>query len=57
MLLISRSLELFQDCVWAPLGKMLINKMIINYIDPDQNALSRTEHEFGLLEEEGVLSF
>ena len=26
MLLISRSLELFQDWVWEPLGKMLINK-------------------------------
>ena len=33
MLLISRSLELFQDSVWEPLGKMLINKTIINYID------------------------
>ena len=26
MLLISRSLELFQDWVWEPLGKILINK-------------------------------
>ena len=26
MLLISRSLDLFQDWVWEPLGKMLINK-------------------------------
>ena len=26
MLLISRSLELFQDWVWEPLGKMLITK-------------------------------
>ena len=29
MLLISRSLELFQDWVWEPLGKMLINKWLL----------------------------
>ena len=29
MLLISRSLDLFQDWVWEPLGKMLINKWLL----------------------------
>ena len=29
MLLISRSLELFQDWVWEPLGKILINKWLL----------------------------